>query len=244
MQDFFNQSNFSKQGAVITDLDSTIIHDFEGRYGIPQSIVLSLKKIYDLGRRIVLSTLRFPLSVMRTFGKEWYDISNAPIPTVLLNGSLIGNIQQATEDSFEYEEIAAFPLTPVEIDEMFLVLKQILSYGIDDLLVFYYSRDWGAPVKRYGNQRLEELNKRRTKNKYLSASAVISGNINALQSQVRSQDICMIFILIDVPEDRLMAYQHAKKSNFFTHGGVDKLFGSEKIASMLGFQLRNSLGGW
>lgn len=71
LQNFFNQSNFPEAGAVITDLDGTAIHEYEGRYSIPKSVELGLKKINDLGRPIVINTLRFPLSVIRTFGKEW-----------------------------------------------------------------------------------------------------------------------------------------------------------------------------
>ena len=52
----------------------------------------------------------------------------------------------------------------------------------------------------------------------------------------------MIFLLIEAPEDTLMAYQHTKRSNFFTHEGVDKLFGSERIAAHLGVELGHSLG--
>ena len=239
LQQFFTQSAFATQGAVITDLDGTVIHEFNGRYGIPESIEFGLKRIYDLGRPIVLNTLRFPLSVMRTFGKEWYAISNAPIPTVLMNGSQIGYIHQENDGAFKYEELAAFPLTSLEIDEAFLIIKNILSDGIDDLLVFYYTRNWekGETIWTPVEERIEH-----TKNKYLSASSVISGGVDKLQSELRSQDVCMIFLLVEVPEDRLMAYQHTKKDNFFTHAGVDKLFGSRAIASKLGFELSNSVG--
>jgi hydroxymethylpyrimidine pyrophosphatase-like HAD family hydrolase len=52
----------------------------------------------------------------------------------------------------------------------------------------------------------------------------------------------MIFLLIEVPEDRLMAYQHTKGSNFFTRKGVDKLFGAQKIAPKLGIDILHSVG--
>ncbi|MEJ7680254.1 MAG: hypothetical protein WKG06_20850 [Segetibacter sp.] len=69
-----------------------------------------MKKIYDLGRPVVINTLRFPLSVMRTFGREWYSISNAPVPTVLMNGSQLGYMTETSEGAIGYKEIAAFPL--------------------------------------------------------------------------------------------------------------------------------------
>ena len=60
LQHFFNHSKFEECGGLITDLDGTAIHEFEGRYSIPQSVQLGLDKIYDLGRPIILNTLRFP----------------------------------------------------------------------------------------------------------------------------------------------------------------------------------------
>ena len=71
---------------------------------------MALNRIYELGRPVVLNTLRFPLSVIRTFGKEWYKISNGVIPTVLMNGSQLGYIIENEKGEFEFEEIAAFPL--------------------------------------------------------------------------------------------------------------------------------------
>lgn len=39
-----------------------------------------------------------------------------------------------------------------------------------------------------------------------------------------------------------MAYQHTKRSNFFTRKGIDKLTGTEEIAKRLGFDLAASVG--
>ena len=239
LQNFFNKSDFTGKGAVITDLDGTAIHEYEGRYLIPQSVELGLKKIYDLGRPVVLNTLRFPYSVMRTFGKEWYKISNAPIPTVLMNGSQLGFITDAGDSNFGYEEIAAFPLDTIEINEVLKIIDGFLKDGISNLLVFYYPRNWRlgeiiwTPVK----ENIPEVQK-----KYLSASNVFSVPFSQLEEELKKQEICMIFLLIDIPQDKLMAYQHTKKSNFFTHSGVDKRSGTEHIASHLGFELQHSLG--
>jgi len=63
-----------------------------------------------------------------------------------------------------------------------------------------------------------------------------------LSDSLKAEDICMIFLLIEIPQDKLMAYQHTKKSNFFTHKGVDKLSGAKQIAKYLNFQLDHSLG--
>lgn len=224
---------------MITDLDGTAIHEYEGRLLIPQSVEMGLKKIYDLGRPVVINTLRFPYSVMRTFGKDWYTISHAPIPTVLMNGSQLGNIVTDSKGEFAYEEIAAFTLTAPEIDEVLKTIGELVSKDVQDLLVFYYPRDWRSgeiiwtPVK----ERVKHV-----RDKYLSAAAVISGGLNLISEELKKQEICMIFMLIDLPQDKLMAYQHTKKNNFFTHEGVNKRYGSEQIADILGFSLKHSLG--
>jgi len=239
LQHFFNHSKFEECGGLITDLDGTAIHEFEGRYSIPQSVQLGLDKIYDLGRPIVLNTLRFPLSVIRPFGQEWYKISNAPIPTVLMNGSQLGYIMQNNEGNFLYNEIDAFPLEPNEIAAVLQIVTSFIKNNDLDLLVFYYPRDWeqGEIIWTPLADKIEPVQK-----KYLSASKVYSSSLENLQADLHAQEICMIFLLIDVPQDRLMAYQHTKRNNFFTHNGVDKDFGAQKIADHLQFELKHSIG--
>ena len=87
LDQFFNSSKFSTEGAVITDLDGTAVHERDGKTIIHDHVKYGLEKLYELGRPIVINTLRFPLSVIRTFALEWYQISNIPIPVILLNGS-------------------------------------------------------------------------------------------------------------------------------------------------------------
>jgi len=239
LQEFFNHSKFEECGGLITDLDGTAIHEYEGRYSIPQSVQLGLDKIYELGRPIVLNTLRFPLSVIRTFGKEWYKISNAPIPTVLMNGSQLGNIMVDKEGNFLYSEIDAFPLDLNEIEGVIEIISGFIKNNDLDLLVFYYPRDWqqGEIIWTPVPEKIDHVQK-----KYASASKVYSGALDELQTHLFSQEICMIFLLIDVPQDRLMAYQHTKRNNFFTHKGVDKDFGAQQIAKHLQFDLKHSIG--
>jgi hydroxymethylpyrimidine pyrophosphatase-like HAD family hydrolase len=239
LQDFFNKSCFPEDGAVITDLDGTAIHEYQGRYLIPQSVELGLKKIYDLGRPVVLNTLRFPLSVMRTFGKEWYRISNSPIPTVLMNGSQLGFIVTDANGEFAYEEIAAFVLQENEIDTVLQAVRNLIDQKMYDLLVFYYPRQWqeGEIIWTPLKERIQAVQK-----KYLSAASVISGDIEMLAAELKQKDICMVFMLIDLPQDKLMAYQHTKKNNFYTHNGVDKRYGADRIADKLGFKMKHSIG--
>lgn len=238
VQAFFNQSEFEKRGGVITDLDGTAIHEYEGRYVIPQSVESGLIKIYELGRPVVINTLRFPLSVIRTFGKEWYKLSNAPIPTVLMNGSQLGLIH-LDGDVFDYEELEAYPLQPAEIEETFSYIKRLVNDGISDLLVFYYPRDWkqGEIIWTPVNGKTGAVEK-----KYLSASKVYSCSLEELKTNLCAQQICMVFLLIEIPQDKLMAYQHTARNNFFTRKGVDKRSGTEHIARLLQFDLRHSIG--
>ena len=239
LQNFFNQSNFVEEGAVITDLDGTAVHEYQSKIVIPEEVEKGLKKIHDLGRPVVINTLRFPLSVMRTFGKEWYNISRSPVPTVLMNGSQLGFMIETKDGNLVYEEITAFPLTESEKDNVLKTAEELIADGITELLVFYYPRDWtkGEIIWTPVNERISIV-----QNKYTSASLVYSSDINKLSDDLKSWDICMIFLLIDVAEDKLMAYQHTKKSNFFTHEGIDKLTGAEQIAEKINFSLSHSLG--
>lgn len=239
LQRFVEQSSFTTSGVVITDLDGTAVHEYQGKIAIPKEVELGLMRHYERGRPLILNSLRFPLSVIRTFGQDWYRLSNAPIPTVTLNGSLMGFVKKNEEQELIFEEAIAFPLTKEEIAAALKGVKSMLDGGIKNILVFYYPRDWRigeviwTPVAE---------NVLPVKEKYASASAVTAVEFPKLQEQMLAEDICMIFLLIDAPEDQLMAYQHTKRSNFITHQGVDKLFGAQAMAKFLQSDLRDSLG--
>ena len=239
LRQFIDQSTFATSGVVVTDLDGTAVHEYQGKTVIPKEVELGLMRHYERGRPLILNSLRFPLSVIRTFGQEWYKLSNAPIPTVTLNGSLLGFVKKSEDSELVFEEAAAFRLTETEITETLQGVKGILDGGIKSILVFYYPRDWRigeviwTPVPE---------NILAVKEKYTSASAVTAVEFPKLQEQMLSEEICMIFLLIDAPEDQLMAYQHTKRSNFITHKGVDKLFGARSMADVLHGDLRASLG--
>ncbi len=239
LQDFIHQSTFATSGAVVTDLDGTAVHEFQGKIVIPKEVELGLMRHYESGRPLILNSLRFPLSVIRTFGQDWYKLSNAPIPTVTLNGSLMGFVKRTAEEELVFEEAAAFPLTPDEIREALQGVQGLVEGGIKNVLVFYYPRDWriGEVIWTPVPENIISV-----KEKYLSASAVTAVEFPKLQEQMLAEEICMIFLLIDAPEDQLMAYQHTKRSNFITHKGVDKLFGARALADKLGCELTQSLG--
>src|SRR5687767_5286006 len=92
------------------DLDGTALLEDHGKVFISSSVEKGVKAIHDFQVPVVLNTLRFPLSVMRTIGEAWYQIADVPILTVLLNGSVLGYIK-CIEGELHYEELAAFPLT-------------------------------------------------------------------------------------------------------------------------------------
>jgi hydroxymethylpyrimidine pyrophosphatase-like HAD family hydrolase len=239
LNQFLQETNFASSGGIVTDLDGTAVHEHQGRIYIPEPVEFGLKQLTDLGRPFVLNSLRFPMSVLRTFGREWYSISNAPIPCVTLNGSLLGFVIKTDEDEIAFEEIKAFPLTVVEIDHVLQGVEGLLEGGMKDILVFYYPRDWriGEVIWTPVPERVIPV-----KDKYTSASSVTAVEITKLREQMTSEEICMIFLLIEEPEDTLMAYQHTKRSNFFTHEGVDKLSGSLEIAQHLNIELQHSMG--
>ena len=236
---FIDQSSFATSGAVVTDLDGTAVHEYEGKIVIPKEVELGLMHHYERGRPLILNSLRFPLSVIRTFGQDWYKLSNAPIPTVTLNGSLMGFVKKNDESELVFDEATAFPLTKDEIKEALTGVKGLLDGGIKNILVFYYPRDWriGEVIWTPVPENIITV-----KEKYRSASAVTAVEFEKLQEQMLTEDVCMIFLLIDAPEDQLMAYQHTKRSNFITHKGVDKLYGARAMADVLQCDLHESLG--
>ena len=239
LQVFMQRSSFANKGAVITDLDGTAVHEYQGKIVIPKEVELGLMRHYERGRPLILNSLRFPLSVIRTFGQDWYKLSNAPIPTVTCNGSLMGYVKKTDDGELAFEEAAAFPLTGDEIVEALEGVRGLLAAGIKNILVFYYPRDWriGEVIWTPVPENIIPV-----KEKYRSASSVTAIEFQKLQDQMLAEDICMIFLLIDAPEDQLMAYQHTKRSNFFTHKGVDKLFGARTMADLLQCDMHDCLG--
>jgi len=236
---FLSASGFANGGAVVTDLDGTAVHEHEGRVVVPEPVEFGLKRLHDGGHPFVINSLRFPLSVMRTFGRAWTSISNAPIPTVALNGSLIGHVLVDDRDQLVFREVDAFVLTAAEIDEALKGVDGMLRDGVLDLLVFFYPRDWtvGEWIWTPDPARVDAV-----RMKYRSAAQVLATSFEELRAQLLADPICMMFLLIDLPQDRLMAYQHTKRSNFITHEGVDKLHGAREMTARLGFELDRCIG--
>ncbi len=239
LERFVSESGFSTSGGIVTDLDGTAVHEDAGRTYIPEPVEFGLRALYKAGRPVVLNSLRFPLSVMRTFGKEWHAIAGAPIPVVSMNGSQLGFVTVDENSELSFAEIAAFPLDADEIDQVLTGVEDLLAGGVREVLLFYYPRDWrmGEIIWTPVAEKVIHV-----KEKYRSASSVTAVELDKLREQLHAEEICMIFLLVERPADDLMAYQHSKPSSFFTHKGVDKLSGTRRIAEHLGFSLADSMG--
>ena len=234
---FFEAHDFSK-GCLVLDLDGTALTEDQGRIFISTTVQEGIRAIHEYKRPIILNTLRFPLSVIRTIGNAWYELADIPVPTVLLNGSILGHIQ-CVDHKLEYEEIAAHPMTDSEIKLVIDGVKELLAQGIDELLLFHYARDWrlGESVWTPKPERVATLEQ-----KFVSASKVFSCSVEQLTGELHARDMCMMSLFIDRPEDTLMAYQHSKRNSFFTRKGVDKAYGLKEIAKHFKVDLEHSVG--
>src|SRR5205823_5542709 len=137
----FAESSDVSKAFLALDLDGTALLEDKGKVFISSSVEKGVKALHDLKLPVVLNTLRFPLSVITTIGHAWYQIADEPILTVLLNGSVLGYIK-CEDEHLRYEEIAAYPLSRQEINAMIEGVVQLIKDGIEDLLLFFYARDW------------------------------------------------------------------------------------------------------
>lgn len=239
LKDFLACAPHHMGGGIMTDLDGTAVHESEGRIVIPERVAGALKALNDHGRPVLINSLRFPLNVIRTFGREWYAITNAPLPIVSLNGSLIGYLTEAQSGQISFREIDAFCLSSEEITELLSQADQLLNAGADDLILFRYPRDWtqGELIWAPHPKHIDAL-----KSKYLSASMVYTSSIAELEKELMSVPHCMLFLLIEERGDRLMAYQHVSRQRFITRHGVDKRFGALRLFEHLGISSEASVG--
>jgi len=234
----FAEAGDAAKGFLALDLDGTALLEDKGKVFISSSVEKGVKAIHDLKIPVVLNTLRFPLSVIKTVGQAWYQIADVPIPTVLLNGSVLGYIK-CTHGYLHYEELAAYPLSHDEIKSILEGVAQLTKAAIDDVLLFFYSRDWqeGETLWTPKEDKVPALQK-----KYVSASRVISGDLERLAEELLRREVCMISLFVDRPADTLMAYQHSKRNNFFTAKGINKASGLRAVADKLNLAAGEALG--
>ncbi len=237
LRGFLETRDFMR-GCLALDLDGTALTEDRGRIFISDSVAAGVRAIHKLRRPIIINTLRFPLSVIHTIGDAWYQLAEIPVPTVLLNGSILGHIRRVN-GGLEYEELDAFPMSAHELDLVMDGVAQLLSDGIDEILVFYYLRDWraGETIWTPRPERVDGL-----RQKFVSASSVRSSPLAGLREDLSTREVCMMSLFVDRPEDKLMAYQHSKRNSFFTRKGVDKASGLLAIAKHFDISLPDSIG--
>jgi len=236
ISDFSDRLDFIHKGGLMTDLDGTVIQEQEGRYFMPEKVQQGLMDMYNTTCPIVINTMRFPMSVIKTFANDWYDISKASVPLVSLNGSQIGYINKETKSKFTFEEIDAFPLKKAEINHFISDIENILS-NAGRIVVFYYPRDWkkGEIIWIPEKDRLAEA-----KERYKSASKVYTSDLQTLKDNLAEEDICMIFL--KVSQDAGTSFDHTNFKDFYSSNKVDKLFGAKKIISHLDREMSNFIG--
>lgn len=233
------ESQFTARGGVVTDLDGTALSERDGRLYVAETVAEGLKALADLGRPVVLNTLRFPLNVVRTFGRQWSAITSQPAPLVSLNGAVFGLLAPEEGDGVTFQELAACSLSQAETKAALERLALLTEAGLTDIVVFIYLRDWRAgeliwtPLAAHAPA---------LKAKYLSASEVISGSVEELGRMLLAHEVLMLSVVADIPEDRRMAYQHVDPHQFVTTAGVDKLSGARDAAARLEFDLQESVG--
>jgi hydroxymethylpyrimidine pyrophosphatase-like HAD family hydrolase len=236
---FLSECDFMRNGVVMTDLDGTAVHESEGRITIPKSVSHGLTELRRLGRPIVLNTLRFPLNVIETFGREWYEISGAPLPLVSLNGSVVGHLHEGAKGAIQFEELSVTLVPAATCEAVVGELERLLASGINDVVLFYYPSDWRAgerlwtPVEERQAALLE---------RYKSAQSITSAPLDALASTLLACEPSMLFVLIDASHDSLMAYQHVRPNQFVTAEGINKATGAHIAARRLSFKLETSIG--
>jgi hypothetical protein len=153
-----------------------------------------------------------------------------------MNGSLIGLLTEQPSGGMAFDEAQAFPLPASAVEEALAWVGKLLADGFGHLLLFYYPRDWrrGEIIWTPLPLRIGHIQE-----KYKSAARVHAGSLDALRAELESEDFCMMFLLVEETEDRLMAYQHIRPANFITAEGVDKLSGWRWTARWLGLEGRN-----
>jgi hydroxymethylpyrimidine pyrophosphatase-like HAD family hydrolase len=236
---FHDASRFAERGGIVIDLDGTAVHEQEGQVFVAPPVVDALRAIAALGRPVVLNTLRFPLNVIRTFGRVWSDITHEPLPLVSLNGSVVGVLVPTEGDLPGFEELTAFPLSVAELEDAARGLETLIRDGLQDIVVFHYPRDWreGEHVWTPRADHVDALRER-----YRSATEVHTSSLAEFRDALLARGALMLSVLVDIPEDRRMAYQHVDPNRFVTTAGVDKLAGARAAAERLGFDLEHSVG--
>lgn len=237
ISDFSDRIDLIEQGGLITDLDGTLIRNDNGRYFMPDPVSIGLQSVYNTNCPVIINSIRFPLSVINTFAKEWFSISKISVPLVTLNGSQTGYIHKDKKNGFTFEEVESFPLGQKELASFISDLENMTKDG-GDALAFYYPRDWkkGEIIWTPDKNKVAEI-----KQKYKSASHVHAGDIKSLHQLLEDEDISMIFLL-DLRQDSGIPARHSDHKDFYTARSVNKLSGAKKMVKHLDRQIQHFIG--
>ena len=230
---------FTARGALITDLDGTAVHQQGERVVVLDAVQGGLERIRLSGRPVIINTLRFPLSVMRTFGPQWMEWTLKPLPCVTLNGSLIGDLERSASGDLSFRERAAFPLWSGEIEAVFRHVDRALGAGADRFSLFIYPRDWrrGELIWTPVPARAAEL-----KAKYVSATDVLTDPLDRLHQALMAEDLCLLSLQIERLDDPRLAFQHGHAMDFVTRPGIDKRSGAVWLCNRLAADHAASIG--
>jgi hydroxymethylpyrimidine pyrophosphatase-like HAD family hydrolase len=238
IQDYASHPDFRQYGGLMTDLDGTIVQHQEGNYAIPYQVQACLNDLYRVNCPIILNTIRFPISIIKTFAPVLYPIAQHPIPVISLNGSQWGYIAPGENEDFSFTEAGAQPLKPAEIKRFMANLRFLVQHKVPHIAAFYYPRDWtkGEIIWSAEESRVAEMAQT-----YKSASRVYSSSLPVLENNLTAEEISMIFLLVKkdlIPGKYL---QHDLK-DFYTTAGVNKLAGAHAFVNQLGRTLQNFIG--
>ena len=223
---------FATHGALITDLDGTLLHDCGTHYGLPEAVAQGLKAIRAAGLPVVVNTLR-PPAALRHFGQEWQRrVCAAPLPAVLLNGSLLGRMHPGSDGAPRFEALEAFPLEAEDVARALHRADMLRCTAPGRLAVAYYPRDWRqgeivwtpAPASAAAVAGLS------------GESRTWAGTLAELKAALLAQDTCMVRVA-----DGATAHAIAR-GECYTRQGIDKLHGARRMAQWLGLRLEDALG--
>ena len=197
----------------VTDLDGTAVHEENGRVYVSDAMEKGLKRMHDLGRSVVINSLRFPLSVMQASAKRGTKSPGVPVPVHGSAWRLCGRMVLTKSGDIGFEVIEAICLESEKVQAIVSGASTLVDAGANELLVFFYPRDWtrGEIIWTPDAARVQDVAA-----KYRSASRVISGDVGTLERELTAEEICMVFQLLDLPQDRAMAYQHTAQQLLHT----------------------------
>ncbi|QNF31190.1 HAD hydrolase family protein (plasmid) [Adhaeribacter swui] len=238
IQNFVSQPLFRQHGGLMTDLDGTIVLHQNGNFSIPPEVQAGLNKLYQSNCPIILNTIRFPLSIIKTFAAVLYPLAQKPIPVISLNGSQWGYILLGENQEYRFIEAGAQPLIPADIQSCIADVRLLVQQQVPNIAAFYYPRDWtkGEIIWTPAENKVAELAQ-----SYPSASHVYSSSLAILENNLNAEEISMIFLL--GKKDHLAAtFLQRNFKDFYTTTGVNKLTGAHAFVNQLGRTLNQFIG--